>query len=66
MLMMNIWTLICLVRRPSADCGDDYDVNDGGGGERNILMISVIMIMIDGINDGDDEYLNSYLLGSQT
>ena len=48
------------------DDDDDDDCDGDGGGERNILMISVKMIMIDGVNDGDDEYLNSYLLGSQT
>ena len=55
----------CFQTGADGDRGDDYSVSDGGdgGGEKYILMISVKMIMID---DGDDEYLNSYLLGSQT
>ena len=40
------------------DCGD-YHVGDGGGSEKYIMIISLI-------NGVDDEYLNSYLLGSQT
>ena len=66
---MLCWDSIgCFQTGADGDRDDDYSVSDGGdgGGEKYILMISVIMIMIDGVNDVDDEYLNSYLLGSQT
>ena len=56
---------MCFQTGADGDCGDDYDVRDGsdGGGDRYTMTISLIMMMI---YNGDDEYLNSYLLGSQT
>ena len=57
-------SILLLSTVADGDCGDDYQVSDGG--------VDKYMMMIplpnddDGVNDGDDEYLNSYLLGSQT
>ena len=46
------------------DCGDHYQFSDSVA-DKYMMMIPLIMLD-DGVNDGDDEYLNSYLLGSQT
>ena len=28
------------------DCGDDYDISDGGGGEKHNMMMSLTMMLM--------------------
>ena len=44
---MFCWeSMECLYTGADGDCGDDYDISDGGGGDKHNKMMSLTMMMM--------------------